>query len=85
MNTKLTLSIKAEVIKQAKGYAKMQGRSLSNIVEEYLKSLPKKESLVSEFRLHPLTEELCGSVKLPDNKSYEEIIGEAKLEKYMNR
>lgn len=41
MNTKLTLSIEEQVIKSAKEYAKAQGRSLSNIVEEYIKSVSK--------------------------------------------
>jgi len=39
MSAKLTLSIEEEVIEIAKQYAKKQGRSLSNIVEEYLKSI----------------------------------------------
>ena len=36
MSTKLTLTIDKSVIKQAKKYAKSQGRSLSNLIEEYL-------------------------------------------------
>jgi len=87
MNTKLTLSIEEEVIELAKQYAKQEGRSLSNIVEEYLKSISakriKKESAESEF--DPLVEELCGSVKIPIDKSYKELIGDEKFKKYLNR
>jgi len=46
MNIKLTLTVDKSVIKGAKIYAKSNGRSLSNIVEEYLKSLVEpKESV----------------------------------------
>ena len=44
MSTKLTLSIEEEIIQEAKEYAKSQGRSLSKIVSEYLKSLASKSS-----------------------------------------
>lgn len=39
MKKKLTLTIDESVIKQAKAYAKKQGRSLSAVVENYLKAL----------------------------------------------
>ena len=46
MNTKLTLSLDKEIIEQAKIYAKGTGRSLSEMVESYFKSLsnPKRKS-----------------------------------------
>ncbi len=39
MNTKLTLTIEQSVIETAKKYAREQGRSLSDIVENYFKAL----------------------------------------------
>ena len=39
MSTKLTLTIDKSVIKKAKEYAKSQGRSLSNLIEDYLKTV----------------------------------------------
>ena len=84
MNTKLTLSIESQVIESAKDYAKKQGRSLSNIVEEYLKSMSKPRE-ASNQGFHPLIEELCGSVQLPSDLSYDEVIKEAKMAKYTNR
>lgn len=87
MNSKLTLSIKEEVIELAKQYAKKEGRSLSSIVEEYLKAISarkkKKNSTVTDF--HPLVDELCGSVKITTDKSYKELIGDAKFERYLKR
>ena len=38
--SKLTLTVDAEVVKQAKLYAASQQQSLSKLVENYLKSLP---------------------------------------------
>ena len=37
MNTKLTLTIEKEIIERAKDYAKEKNRSLSDIIENYLK------------------------------------------------
>jgi len=85
MNTKLTLSIEAQVIESAKEYAKKQGRSLSNIVEEYLKSISNTKRKTNKMEFHPLVEELCGSVKIPNDKTYDEILGEALIEKYTKR
>lgn len=85
MNTKLTLSIEEQVIESAKEYAKKQGRSLSNIVEEYLKSIGKQKGINMKSELHPLVEELCGSVKIPKDKSYDEILSDALIEKYLKR
>lgn len=85
MNTKLTLSIEEQVIESAKEYAKKQGRSLSSIVEEYLKSIAKRKTPISKLEFDPLVEELCGSVKFPDDVDYDELIGKAKFEKYLKR
>ncbi len=85
MNTKLTLSIEEQVIESAKEYAKKQGRSLSSIVEEYLKSISKTKRTKKKENFHPLVEELCGSVKFPNNKTYDEILEEALIERYSKR
>jgi predicted HicB family RNase H-like nuclease len=39
MNAKLTLTIEQEVIEKAKKYAKQKGRSLSDLVENYFKTI----------------------------------------------
>ena len=43
MNTKLTLTIEQDIIKKAKEYAKNNNRSLSIIIENYLKVLTKDQ------------------------------------------
>lgn len=83
MNAKLTLSIEKDVIEAAKEYAKSQGRSLSNVIEEYLKSVTKRKSKKNEHKFNSIIEELCGSVKLPPNKTYDDIKTEALIEKYL--
>jgi hypothetical protein len=84
MSSKLTLSMEKRVIEQAKEYAAEQGRSLSNIVEQYLKSVSEQSTTKSDKKFHPIVEELAGSVKLPhSDKDYKELITDALAEKYL--
>ena len=84
MNTKLTLSIKRSVIEDAKRYAQETDRSLSSIVEEYLKSLSQANSSKNETSLK-IVEELRGSVKDKSNgQDYKDLLKEALIEKHIN-
>lgn len=84
MSTKLTLTVKKSVIDKAKNYAKSEGRSLSNIVEEYLKSLTNQEEIAEDLEISPMVDSLWGSVKgLSDSKSYKELITEGLTKKYL--
>lgn len=84
MNTKLTLSIEQEVIEAAKDYAKKHGKSLSNIVEEYLKALSEKKSTKERVELSKIVKELKGSIRLPkDGQSFNELLQDALIEKYL--
>ncbi|SHG06102.1 hypothetical protein SAMN05444483_104273 [Salegentibacter echinorum] len=65
MNTKLTLTIEQEIIKRAKKYAKDKNRSLSDIIENYLKVLTKEEQKVKAKKLNPIVKSLKGSFKMP--------------------
>jgi len=86
MNSKLTLSINQIVIEEAKRYAKSRGKSLSSIVEEYLKSIAVKEEINKKKSSLKIVRELKGSVKLPkDFTSYKEILQDALLEKYLGK
>ena len=64
MLTKLTLTIEKTVIENAKLYAKSNGRSLSELIENYLETLTisKQEESVS-----PKLNKIIGAVKLPKN------------------
>ena len=86
MNTKLTLSINQGVIEEAKKYAKSTGRSLSSIIEEYLKSLTQAEEIDRKENSLSIVRELKGSVKLPkDFTSYQELLQDALVEKYLGK
>lgn len=85
MQVKLTLSVDKSTIEASKAYAKSNGRSLSNIIEEYLKSLVVKHESESEadFEISPVIKSLWGSVKpFPKSKSYKEMLEEELAKKY---
>jgi len=69
MNTKLTLTIEQEIIKRAKKYAKQRGRSLSDIIENYLKVITKEERKIN-IKITPMVNSLRGSFKAPKDFDY---------------
>ena len=84
MATKLTLTIDKAVIESAKKYAKSQGRSLSNLIEDYLKTVSGKAKEKDEFDLSPLIKSLLGSVKLKEeNLNFKEILADEILKKHL--
>lgn len=80
MTTKLTLTMDDSVIDSAKKYARSKGKSLSDIVENYLKSITVQESKGEQFS--PKVTELMGSVKLPKDFDYKNELGNALNKKY---
>ena len=81
MNTKLTLTIEQAVIERAKSYAKEKGRSLSDIIENYLKVITKEER--TEEELSPLIKSLRGSFKMPKSFDYKKELSKGLSEKYL--
>ena len=81
MNTKLTLTIEQTIIKRAKKYARQKGRSLSDIIENYLKIIIKDKAK-SDIEITPLTKSLKGSFKAPDNFDYKKQLSKGLSEKY---
>ena len=81
MNTKLTLSLEKEVIEQAKIYAKGTGRSLSEMVESYFKSLVSKHE-DDYSHIDPKIRKLIGIIKLPPDFDIEKTKEEHYKEKY---
>lgn len=82
MNTKLTLTIDKAVIEEAKAFAKEQGKSLSGIIENYLKTLPKEKK---QDGISPNVKKLVGVVKLPANFDYKKELEEAIAEKHLKK
>lgn len=83
MNTKLTLTIEQEVIERAKNYAKEKNRSLSDIIENYLKMLTKSERNQKAEKLNPIVKSLKGSFKMPKNLDYKKELENRLEEKYL--
>ncbi|MCD4768827.1 MAG: DUF6364 family protein [Bacteroidales bacterium] len=81
MNTKLTLTIEQSVIEKAKIYAKGKDRSLSDIIENYLKVITTEQKSVEIFS--PLIESLRGSFKPPESFNYKKELSKEISEKYM--
>ncbi len=69
MTTKLTLTIDDSVIKRAKHYAKHSGKSVSQIVEQYLNELTTDKST---HQISPKLQQLVGAIQLPKDFNEEE-------------
>jgi hypothetical protein len=82
MNTKLTLTIEKSLITKAKRYAKGKGRSLSDIVENYLKVIIKDEN-TTVIDSTPIATSLRGSFKAPGGFDYKEELSKGLSEKYL--
>ena len=72
MHTKLTLTIEQTIIEKAKKYANDKGRSLSDIIENYLKIITKEDN-IKNVDLTPIVSSLKGSFKAPKNFNYKRI------------
>jgi hypothetical protein len=83
MLTKLTLTIEETVIAQAKEYAQKRNRSVSRIVEEYLRSISDTSNDINFLALKsPKTDSISG-IFADDGRPYEEMLEEAVKEKFL--
>ena len=82
MNTKLTLTIEQAIIDRAKKYAKKKGRSLSDIIENYLKVITK-DTVDDGIEITPLIKSLKGSFKVPDDFDYKRELAKGLSDKYL--
>ena len=82
MNTKLTLSIEQTIIEKAKAYAKEKGRSLSDIIENYLKAITHEQEI--EVEISPKVKALKGSFKAPKNMDYKKELSKRLAKKYLS-
>ncbi|MCF8334854.1 MAG: DUF6364 family protein [Bacteroidales bacterium] len=82
MNAKLTLTVEQSLIKKAKQYAKSEGRSLSDIVENYLKVIVKEEN-TRVIDSTPIASSLRGSFKAPNDFDYKKELSKGLSKKYL--
>lgn len=83
MNTKLTLTIEQSIIERAKKYARKKGRSLSDLIENYLKALTTEETATIKQELSPTLKSLRGSFKEPKDFNYKKEVSDRLAEKYL--
>ena len=82
MDAKLTLNIDRDIAHRAKVYAKKEGRSLSDLVENYLKLLTKN-SPIEDSEYSPRVKALLGSVTLPKDFDYKRELADALVKKHL--
>ena len=84
MDTKLTLKLDKFVIDKAKDYASSHKRSLSRIIESYLRSLiSQNESKKDEdIQISPFVKSISTGVKIPSDFDYKKEYGEYLAQKY---
>ena len=80
MTTKLTLTIDDSVIATAKEFAKNNGKSLSQIVENYLLTLTAPDK--KEEDISPRILKLMGAIELPEDFDYKKSLTEALSKRY---
>ncbi|MCF8379923.1 MAG: DUF6364 family protein [Bacteroidales bacterium] len=84
MDTKLTLKLDKYVIEKAKEYASSHKRSLSRLIESYLKSLIDKEEsdLKNDIKISPFVKSMSSGVRIPVDFDYKKEYGDYLSEKY---
>ncbi len=84
MDAKLTLKLDKYVIDKAKDYASSQNRSLSRLIESYLKSLidTDNKEAIDDIEISPFVRSLQTGVKIPADFDYKKAYGEYLAEKY---
>lgn len=80
MTTKLTLTVEKSIIERAKSYAKNTGRSLSELIENYLESITRDNA---ENELSPRLRKIVGAVNLPADFDEETEIRSAMEKKHL--
>ncbi len=80
MTTKLTLSIDKKIIARSKKYAAAQNRSLSDLVESYLRSITQNS--VSTPLVTDKVKRLQGSFRVPPGFDYKKILQEEIIRKH---
>ncbi len=84
MDAKLTLKLDKFVIDKAKDYAASHQKSLSRMIESYLKSLIDKDSPKSDsdFEISPFVKSMRTGIKIPADFDYKKAYGNYLSEKY---
>ena len=82
MDAKLTLNMDRDIAEKAKAYARSKGRSLSDLVEDYLKFLTSSRN-EEDPDLTPRVRSVFGSIKVPKDMDYKKDLGEQLQKKHL--
>ncbi len=84
MKSKLTLTLDKDVIEKAKEYAAAQERSLSNLIESYLKLLVSRDEIIDDekFPITPYVKSMTSGSHLPADFDYKTAYREHLIEKH---
>ena len=84
MDNKLTLKLDKLVIERAKGYARSHNRSLSRIIESYLKSLVTQNDSKDndEIKISPFVKSMRTGVNIPTDMDCKKEYSNYLTEKY---
>ena len=84
MDAKLTLILNKYVIDKAKEYASSHKKSLSRLIESYLKTLidSEKTPSVTDFKISPFVKSMQTGVKIPADYDYKKDYSDYLAEKY---
>lgn len=84
MLTKLTLTIDENIVERAKEFAQEKNKSVSRIVEEYLRNISTENTIVAYSKKleSPITDSLVGMFR-DSGKDYKLMLEEERLEKYL--
>jgi hypothetical protein len=80
MNANLTLSLDRDTIEHAKNFARSRHKSLSRVVEDYLRQVTRAETQDEEIT--PLVAELSGVVSAENGERYGAEYADYLTEKY---
>ena len=81
--TKLTLTVKPDVVKMAKQYAREHNTSVSATFSRVIQALVSRErSQAVDAPAGSALEKLSGIITLPEGKTADDVLYEALVEKY---
>ena len=79
MRTSLTIQLDDQILAAAEQYAQKRGHSLTELVEQYLQTLPQ-----SEPELSPKVRRLKGIAKVGQDFDYEAALEEERFNKHLH-
>lgn len=84
MDTKLTLKLDKLIIENAKKYASSKKRSLSRLIETYLKTLINSDKSISteDDEISPYVKSMRSGVEIPSNLDYKKEYSEHLIKKH---